>query len=737
LTDVINWGPTGEAVYDRTYSRVKSDGSRETWPETVGRVVRGNVGLVHGPEDTWPDEVHAEADALFDAMLAFEVLPAGRHLWASGVKGRQYLFNCHVAGWSSITEHVEFVLMRLAEGGGVGANYSTRYLAPQGAPASVVDVHIVCDPSHPDYAEMKRAKALSERYDSNWPGTFEVEDTREGWAAAVTELIESAYRPDLKHKDRVFDVSRVRWKSARLKTMGGTASGPMPLALALRSVGRTLTSACLRVRDVAGKVGRRNSWDVSEVDYTAHSLTPLEAMNIDHAIAQAIVAGGNRRSARMSIVRWDDPYVFDFIVCKADHNSHWSTNISVEIDDEFIRLVTDPKPGDYVTNTAPRGYPAAVWASRVYRAIVVGMLSNGEPGIWNSSLSNEGEPNRVVATNPCGEIALEPWENCNLGHVNMDAFVDEDGMVDMPRLERAHRLVTRFLIRATYGDVVDSKQAATLARNRRIGVGHFGVQGYVVKQGIPFTKAPSNREIRDDLRHLALVVDKAAREYAHTLRIPVPVKTRTVAPTGTIAKMPGRTEGIHPVYARHFLRRVRYSRSDPSQAAQVAALKARGHHVEPDEYAAETDVVTFVTEDQLVAEIRERGLPVELVESADEISLDDMLSLQAFYQENWADNAVSFTVNVPAESHQAAAMKDGYAFIPEPSRERVQEVLDTLRGYLPRLKGTTLMVDGTRPQAPYERMSERQYEDEKRAGVTVSVDASYDEECASGACPIK
>ena len=41
----INWGPTGELVYDRTYSRVKPDGTRETWPETVGRVVDGNLGL--------------------------------------------------------------------------------------------------------------------------------------------------------------------------------------------------------------------------------------------------------------------------------------------------------------------------------------------------------------------------------------------------------------------------------------------------------------------------------------------------------------------------------------------------------------------------------------------------------------------------------------------------------------------------------------------------------------------
>ena len=56
--------------------------------------------------------------------------------------------------------------------------------------------------------------------------------------------------------------------------------------------------------------------------------------------------------------------------------------------------------------------------------------SNGEPGFWDSSLSNIGEPNPVVCTNPCGEITLEPWEPCNLGHVNLAAFVLDNGATE-------------------------------------------------------------------------------------------------------------------------------------------------------------------------------------------------------------------------------------------------------------------------------------------------------------------
>lgn len=76
MTD-INWGPTGELVYNRTYSRVKPDGSRETWPETVERVVDGNLGLVDAKH-----HLKGEREDLIDMMTKFQILPAGRHIWA-------------------------------------------------------------------------------------------------------------------------------------------------------------------------------------------------------------------------------------------------------------------------------------------------------------------------------------------------------------------------------------------------------------------------------------------------------------------------------------------------------------------------------------------------------------------------------------------------------------------------------------------------------------------------------
>ncbi|MGW3336239.1 ribonucleoside-triphosphate reductase, adenosylcobalamin-dependent [Streptomyces sp. NPDC001009] len=718
ITTPTPFGPTGQTVYERTYSRTKADGSRETWPETVRRVAAGNLALVHGPAEGWNADVRAEHDELVSLMDRFAVLPAGRHLWASGVKGRQYLFNCHVSGWGEkLSRHFEFSFMRLMEGGGVGANYSTRFLEPYGPPRRALNVHIVCDPAHPDYEDMKAGGVLSDSYDSDWAGAFEVEDSREGWASAMVDLIDTAMTDDeVKHSDRVYDVSRVRGKGARLKTFGGVASGPAPFGRMMQEIARVLSrAACCQSCGDAGVIEDYRGCDCCESSFPCQDcperLTPTEAMEIDHAIAECVVSGGNRRSARMAICAWNDPYIEEFLACKADPSKHWTTNISVEIDQDFIDYLSNGKSDDF-------GPGGAEFARLVHRKVVAGMLKNGEPGYWNSTASNVGEVGTVVATNPCGEIALESWENCNLGHINLDAFAPTgaDADFDLDGMLRAHRLMTRFLIRATWGDVTDEGQAAKLAENRRIGVGHLGVQGFLAKCGIPYSEAPAEFAVRQLLRLLRQAVRREARDYAFELRIPEPVKVTTVAPTGTIAKLPGVTEGIHPIYARTFLRRVRFSLADPAQAARVEEFARDGFAVEPCVYDASgnTAVVTFPTLDKLVEEVEALGYPTDLVESADELSLDEMLAFQAMYQTEYADNAVSFTANVPEGLN-------------------LDETADVIEKWLPHLKGTTIMVDGTRPQAPYERITREEFEQYS----TFRVEDSTDEECSSGACPIR
>ncbi|USC17000.1 ribonucleoside-triphosphate reductase, adenosylcobalamin-dependent [Rhodococcus sp. 11-3] len=671
---------TGRTVFERTYSRTKPDGTKETWPETVRRVVDGNLALVDERHHQ-----HGEREALIELMEEFKILPGGRHLWASGVKGRQYLFNCHVSGWSErLTDHFEFTFLRLMEGGGVGANYSNRHLDQYPLIQHHLQVHIVCDPDHADYPAMEAAGLLSDQYDSDWDGSFEIEDSREGWSDAMVDLIDTHYRPDTVHFKRVYDVSRVRPSGARLKTFGGRASGPLPLARMLHEISGVLGDRC----------GQR--------------LDAMGAMALDHALAACVVSGGIRRSARMSMLHWKDPQVFEFIDCKADGHSFWSTNISVEVDTEFwTELMNDGELGNK--------------ARKVLVRIAKGMAANGEPGFWDSDMSNVGEPNPVICTNPCGEIALMAWENCNLGHVNLAAFAlqgREHSELRIGQLARAHRLMARFLIRATYGDVNDHKQARVLDMNRRIGLGHLGVASYLAMMGTRYSDAPKVGWFRHQLHWLAEVVDSEISEYCHQLRIPVPVKSRTVAPTGTIAKMPGVSEGIHPIFSRYFIRRIRFSIHDPDQRTRVAEYARDGFLTENDNNAADTVIVQIPTKDLLVeqvAAIHGEEKAEKLVQSADELTLEEMLEFQAMYQEEWADNAVSFTANV------------------DPGQYDPVDIAETLQQFGGRLKGATIFPEKGFEQAPYTRITKAEYE----AATQKDVGDGVDEACSSGACPIR
>lgn len=669
-----NWGPTGQLVYERTYSRTKPDGSKETWPETVQRVVDGNLALV--PERY---QIPGEREQLIEMIEEFKILPAGRHLWASGVKNAQHLFNCWVSGWTTNpADHFEFTFMRLMEGGGVGANYSNYNLEGYPPIQQQLNVHIVCDDEHPDYDQMAADGVLSIDYNADWDGAFAVEDSREGWAAALVDLIDTHYREDVEHVDRVYDVSRVRHAGAKLKTFGGHASGPQPLANMLR--------------EVAGVLGSRKG----------QYLDGIGAMEIDHAIAQCVVAGGVRRSARMAMMHWADPQIETFINIKQESLSHWTTNISVEVDADFWYQI---RQGDAWT------------ATKVLEAISRGMVNNGEPGFWDSSYSNHGEPNRVECTNPCGEITLEAWEPCNLGHINLAGFVTEAGKMDWLGLLTAHRLMTRFLIRATFSEVGDPKSREVLDRNRRIGVGHFGVASFLAMMGKRYSKAPKDKHFQALLKELAAAVDIAAEEFCHELRIPIPVKKRTIAPTGTIAKMPGVSEGVHPIFAKYFIRRVRLSKVDPDQVMMVKQYEADGYEVEDCQYAANTAVVSMPTKDSLVQAVVDRyGRDgEELVEAASDLSLHDMLAFQALYQTYWADNAVSFTANV------------------DPKAYKPEHVEQQIRQFAGQLKGATIFPEASMPQAPYERIDKWEYE----SAVAKQVSDGIDEDCANGSCPIR
>ena len=664
--DWFSGAPLGQLVFDRTYSRKRhaedceqSDCScpKETWPEMCRRVAKGNCDFVD-PEFIEP----GEEEAVYQLILNRQMIPGGRHLWVTGVPDRAFTQNCHRAGFETgLAEHCGFTFSELMKGGGVGANYSSRYLEAL-APLHDVAVRFICSPEHPDFLTLLPLLGKNELFDHPNAVVVEIEDSREGWVAALELLLEAA-QLDTKYT-LIFDVSKIRERGAPIRGFGGTASGPKPLIEMLGNVAALFPSP----------------------------VTPQLAMEIDHLIATAVVAGNVRRSARMSVMHWRDPSIGWFLNCKADHLNHWSTNISVEIDNEFLFELMDPDSH----------------ASWVYREVLSGMLNDGEPGFYNAELASKGELVHLGSTNPCGEIPLESWESCNLGHVNLAYGTDE-------LHEKSFRLMTRFLIRATFSDIQDPKQRAVVQRNRRIGVGFFGLQEWLGKRGIPYSEYYQHGILADSLTNWYGIVKDEARSYSRRLGIPNPIKLTTVAPTGTIAKLAGTSEAGQAIYAKYYIRRVRYAENDP----EVAKLTARGVPFEKDIYTAGTVVASFPCEDPILTRV-----PEQIVEEQHEISIEAALGLQALIQRYYADNAISMTINVP--SGCASMMTE----------------LDTaLRKYLPHLKGVTVFPEKSRPQSPIEWITKDRYYELSAEIENGSMNSGESdillEECVNGACPIR
>ena len=526
----IEWGPLGELVFNRTYSR-RIDDRHETWEETVKRVVEGNCSLLDAEND--PSEY--EQLILEDLFLRFKILPAGRHLWVSGVEGRQFLFNCHTAGWGPrLHNHFTWLFNETMKGGGVGANYSTDLIRELPFPTGKVELTF-CDTAS-NFADDESVP--SQLCSPSTAGSvFEIPDSREGWVLSLEKLLDLAQDGG---GQLCFDITNIRPAGSPIHGFGGIASGPAPLMELLKGTADIINE----------RIGA--------------PLNTLDCMLIDHKIASCVISGNVRRSARMSLCHWKDPEIFDFIDCKLnDPTQHWTTNISVEIDSEWFEAV---QRGDLL-------------ALAVLDRVAHGMIKNGEPGFFNSTLASVDEKEHIRICNPCGEIAMGDWSNCNLGHVNLASFGrDLRGAVD------SARLMTRFLIRATFGDIESPEQQAVVARERRIGVGLFGVQEWASAHGIKWSDIHKSDELKSYLETLRWAINQEAQEYADRLGIPMPIKTTTIAPTGTIAKLPGVSEGIHPIFAKYFIQRVRFADNDENLQREID----KGRHVEDCIYSANT-----------------------------------------------------------------------------------------------------------------------------------------------------
>lgn len=320
----MSWqNPSQEFVYLRTYARyLESEGRRETWPETIDRVISFlKVERPNVPSKVW--------HKLQGYMLNLDVLPSMRLVWAAGPAASRCnvpIYNCSFLEMKDTTAFAEMLYVLMC-GTGVGFSVQAH---------DVNQLPIV--PIFPLQADQIK---------------YKVEDSKEGWADSLKLLMEHLYQGRLVE----FDYSGVRPKGARLKTMGGRASGAEPLILLHKFVTDLFHSA----------QGRR--------------LEPIEVHDICNKIAEIVVVGGVRRSSQISLSDLTDE--------KMRHAKDWPCPLH--------RFMAN-NSAVYLTR------PSAIEFMREWHALAAS--GSGERGIFNLGSVRETAPKRrdaskISGTNPC------------------------------------------------------------------------------------------------------------------------------------------------------------------------------------------------------------------------------------------------------------------------------------------------------------------------------------------------
>jgi ribonucleoside-diphosphate reductase alpha chain len=322
---------------------------------------------------------------------------------------------------------------------------------------------------------------------------YMIADSLEGWADAIKVLVKSyfgynQYKPKFNYTD-------IRNKGMRLITAGGKAPGPEPLKIALTHLEA-----------------------IFERKQNGDKLTSLDCHDIMCHIADAVLSGGIRRSAMISLFSHDD---YDMMECK--FGNWWELN---------------PQRG--------RAHNSAVLEREVvtedkFKAIwkKIELSGSGEPGVYWTN-------NKDWGTNPCCEIALKPFQFCNLCEVNVSDVVNQEDL--NMRVGVAAFFGT---LQAGYTDFhyLRSIWRKTTEEDALIGVGMTGIA--------------SGKVLDLDLVEAADIVKKINKIISSRIKINSAARATTIKPSGTTSCVLGTSSGIHAWHNDYYFRRIRVTKNDP------------------------------------------------------------------------------------------------------------------------------------------------------------------------------
>ncbi|HEU5042274.1 MAG TPA: adenosylcobalamin-dependent ribonucleoside-diphosphate reductase, partial [Gemmatimonadales bacterium] len=313
---------------------------------------------------------------------------------------------------------------------------------------------------------------------------------------------------------------------------------------------------------------------------------PVSFMSLFDASTDVVKQGGTRRGANMGILRVDHPDIMEFVTCKDDTTKITNFNISVAVTDAFMAAVEADTSYDLI-HPKTGAVTGQLRAREVWKRIIHGAWKTGEPGVFFIDRANHYNPvphlGAYEATNPCGEQPLLPYDVCNLGSINLGAFV-QNGEIDWAGLRRVIQLSTHFLENVIDANLYPLDEITDLAQHiRRIGLGVMGLADLFVRLGIPYDsdegvelgrkiQAFVDEEAKKESERLAEIRgvfpeweksiwgpdDAAVRgpdgERVRPMRRLRNCNVTTVAPTGTISIIANCSSGIEPLFAVAFMR---------------------------------------------------------------------------------------------------------------------------------------------------------------------------------------
>jgi len=591
---------------------------RETWNELVTR----NKEMHQRKYPKLVDEIENVYKFVYDK----KVLPSMRSLQFGGKPieiSPNRIYNCAylpIDDWRAFAE-VMFLLL-----GGTGVGYSVQKHHVEQLP-----------PIH-------KPKSKERRY--------LIGDSIEGWADAVKALLKSYFTGGSSIR---FDYSDIRQKGARLITSGGKAPGPEPLKICIEKIRAIL--------DLKGD---------------GEQLSPIEVHDIVCHIADAVLAGGIRRAALISLFSADDD---DMISCK--FGNWWEL---------------DPQRGR-ANNSAVllRSKVSEEFFKSLWKKIE---LSNaGEPGIY---LSNDKD----WGTNPCCEIALRPFQFCNLCEVNVSDVVDQE---DLEARVRAATFIGTLQAGYTDFHYLRPIWQRTTEKDALLGVGMTGIG--------------SGKVTKLDLKAAAKVSREENERVASILDINKSARTTTIKPAGTSSLTLGCSSGIHAWHNDFYLRRVRVGKNE-----SIYSYLATNHpELVEDEYFRPHDTAVIgVPQKAPEGSILRSESPLQLLER---VKLFNQQWIKPGHRTGMNTHNISATVSI--REHEWDAVGNW-----------MWENKEHFNGL------SVLNYDGgSYIQAPFEDISEEKYNQlletlhdvdlSKIIEMDDNTDLSGELACAGGACEIK